>query len=273
MAKKNNFWNITIISTIIFVMIIIGAAIVLKTLNTKETIMYFNSETDLPDNLLTLKTNSTTNPIQTNEEYDIIFTIQAGTTGKYKVVVDSPLHSSEKELDLVAGELKKLTIKIKPTLTDKWELNSTKRYEWNDQIDITDNSWLAEKRDFAILMNNNTLPTIQMEDYHLPISNEISSLGDVYHINLDLNELKIKPFTKIYENNYELELTKKTEVKKVELKVQNNILLLNAKTTTNTYESEERGFLIKLYKENNIDVDDSGFRKTISELKFMYQII
>ena len=235
--------------------------------------MFFNSDTDLPDNLLSLKTNSSVHIINAGTEYDVTITIRAGDTAKYKVIIDSIIHTTEKEFNLKAGENKKFAIKIKPTSTDKWTINSTEKYEWNDEIDITQDSWLAEKRDFAILMDNNTLPTIVMEDYHLPISNQITNLGNVYHVNLDLNELIYEPFTKSYETIIEQQLFKQITTDEVVLKVKNEVIYLNSKQTIKSYNSQVQGFSIKLYNEDILQADKKGFRKAISDLSFLYQII
>jgi len=274
MPKIRNVWNVIIPVVFLIMIVLIGMSVYLSEMFSQETIMFFNSETDLPDNLLIIKDNeSIVNKIFTGTEYEIIFTILAGETGKYQVVVDSAIHQFEKEFELTAGEKKKFTLKVKSTISEKWELNSTKRLEWKDEIDITKDSWLAGKRDYAILMNNNTLPTIVMEDYHLPISNEINRFGQVYHINLDISELKKEPYSKIYQRETANELIKELSIEEVELYIDDDVLMLEAKETVNSYESHEKIFLIKLFSEGDIEVGTSGFRKPVSELSFNYQII
>ena len=59
--------------------------------------MYFNSGTDLPDNLLSLITNVTTNEIHIGEEYEILFTIIPATTGSYSLIIKSDIYESPSE--------------------------------------------------------------------------------------------------------------------------------------------------------------------------------
>ena len=117
-----------------------------------ETKLYFNANTDLPDSTLYLK--NETKPIheiEVNKTYCINFTIASVEKRPvtYTYVAESNVLNLTKHVTLLPEENTTICLTITPGESDKWELNSTTSTEWENVIDLTKNSWLAEKSGIA----------------------------------------------------------------------------------------------------------------------------
>lgn len=143
-------------------------------------------------------------------------------------------------------------------------------------FDITENSWLAEKRDFDVLVRKEGLPTILEENYHLPISSSLTHFGEIYHMNITLDELREKPFQKEFTSEVENVFDKTVSENKIQLGVEGNKLRVKVSTTTRQYISETNDFTVKLIQyapaKKKVTVDTETDIESIQQISFLYKI-
>ena len=244
-----------------------------------ETKLYFNANTDLPDSTLYLK--NETKPIheiEVNKTYCINFTIASVEKRPvtYTYVAESNVLNLTKQVTLLPEENTSICLTITPGKSDKWELNTTTSTERENVIDLTKNSWLAEKRDFEILVRKEGLPTIVEENYRLPISTDVSHFGKILHANISIDELRRKPFDKEYvtENKEDFVITR--TINTINLSInEDNQLYLNAKSEKLRYTSDEQLFSIRLIKPIDIEeleISPESYIEKVQEIYFWYQI-
>ena len=243
-----------------------------------ETKLYFNANTDLPDSTLYLK--NVTKPIheiETNKTYCINFTIVSLEKRPitYTYIVESNVLNLTKQVTLLPGENTTICLTITAKESDKWRLNSTTSTEWENVIDMTKNSWLAERRDFEILVRKEGLPTIVEENYRLPISTNISQFGRILHANISIDELRRKPFEKEYvtENKEDFVITR--TINTINLSINNDKLYLNAKSKKLRYTSDEQLFSIRLIKPidmEELEISPESYIEEVQEIHFWYRI-
>ena len=259
-----------------------------------ETKLYFNANTDLPDSSLYLKnvtkpiyeieTNRTywikitpVHEIEVNKTYCINFTIASFEKRPitYTYVVDSNVLNLTKQVTLLPEEDTTICLTITPGESEKWELNSTTSTEWENAIDLTKNSWLAEKRDFDILVRKEGLPTIVEENYRLPISTNVSQFGRILHANISNDELRRKPFDKEYvtENKEDFVITR--TINTINLSINNDELHLNAESKELRYTSDKEPFSIRLIKPMDVEeleISPESYIEEVQEIHFWYRI-
>ena len=243
-----------------------------------ETKLYFNANTDLPDSTLYLKNVTTPiHEIEMNKTYFINFTIVSLEKRPitYTYVVESNVLNLTKQVTLLPEENTTICLTITAKESDKWRLNSTTSNEWENVIDLTKNSWLAERRDFEILVRKEGLPTIVEENYRLPISTNISQFGRILHANISIDELRRKPFEKEYvtENKEDFVITR--TINTINLSINNDKLYLNAKSKKLRYTSDEQLFSIRLIKSvdrRELQISPESYIEEVQEIHFWYQI-
>jgi hypothetical protein len=243
-----------------------------------ETKLYFNANTDLPDSTLYLK--NKTKPIheiEVDKTYCINFTIASveRTPVTYTYIVDSNVLNLTKQVTLLPEENTTIFLTITPGESDKWRLKTTTSTEWEDVIALTKNSWLAEKRNFEILVRKEGLPTIVEENYRLPISTSVSHFGRILHANISIDELRRKSFDKKYvtENKEDFVITRTIDT--INLSINNDKLYLNAKYKELRYTSDEQLFSIRLIKPIDIEefeIGPAGYIEEGQEMHFWYRI-
>lgn len=266
MGKGNLMRNLAIIAVLVVIILILAYGALKYSKNWKSNVeLYFNDASDLPD--LT-KERSILHP---GEDYEILFTIENNDDNSdYRLVIDSNIYNLEQDFSLEAGEEKTFSLLINVDEDQKWALDYTTEESWKDEIDITDNSWLGERNDFNIIIDGESMPSIA--DYYLPVSNEITNFGSVYHVDLSLDEIKRKGFVKDYssieseeivddENNL-VGLKKIVSEDHIELYVEDDKLVLEAERSTTAYVLEKDRFSVRVYDEGD----------KVSEITFSYQI-
>lgn len=242
------------------------------------TKLYFNANTDLPDSTLYLK--NVTKPIheiEVNDSYWLNFTIASFEKRPitYTYVVESNVLNLTKQVTILPEENRTICLTITPRESDKWELNSTTSTNWEDVIDLTKDSWLAEKRDFDILVRKEGLPTIVEENYHLPISTDVSNFGRILHANISIDELKRKPFEKEYITQDKADFVTAQSIYMINLSVNNDKLYLNAETKKLRYTSDEQLFSVRLIKPIDIEeleIGPASYIEEVQEIHFWYRI-
>jgi hypothetical protein len=168
-----------------------------------------------------------------------------------------------------------ICLTITPRESDKWELNSTTSTNWENVIDLTKDSWLAEKRDFDILVREEGLPTIVEENYHLPISTDVSHFGRILHANISIDELKRKPFEKEYITQDKADFVIVQSINMIDLSVDNDKLHLNSETKKLRYTSDEQVFIVRLIKPIDIEeleISPASYIEEVKEIYFWYRI-
>jgi hypothetical protein len=279
MVKGEIIRNLAIFGVVLIVLGVLAFG-TFSYLEKGKTYLYFNSESDFPDlmyltNIEGLNSTGSINLITLGEDYEIMFTIYCNekTKTKYKLLIDSDIYELEEEIELKPKEKKTFSININIDEEQKWRRNQSITEEWRDEIDLTRNSWLAGKNNFAVLIPEKGLPAIMEENYHLPMTLNISQLGEVYHFELSLDELRQEPFIheNIINNNMEFKKTETTNY--VKLFVEADELILEATKNTKTLVSDIDIFTIKVLEvENGIMIDeDLGIEKGI-EISFPYLI-
>ncbi|RJS69146.1 hypothetical protein CW714_08995 [Methanophagales archaeon] len=258
------------------------------------TKLYFNADTDLPDSSLYLKnltkaiyeieTNRTywikitpVHEIEVNKTYCINFTIASfeRTPVTYTYVVESNVLNLTKQVTLMPEGSTSICLTITPRESDKWRLNSTTSTEWEDVIDLTKNSWLAERRDFEILVRKEGLPTIVEENYRLPISTNVSHFGRILHANISIDELKRKPFEKEYVTEYAENFETTRNIDLIDLSINGDKLYLKAKSKKLRYTSDKQLFSIRLIKPvdvEELEISPESYIEEVQEIYFWYRI-
>jgi hypothetical protein len=246
------------------------------------SLLYFNTETDLPDPMLyQLQPENATGPpihiIDVNKTYDIIFTVASLEKRKtnYAYAIESVFYNETGHLTLSPKTNKTFHLRVTSQDSEKWILNSTSITESEDAIDITKYSWLAERKDFDILVRNEGLPAIVEEMYNLPISNTLSHFGRIYHVNMTLDELRKKPFEKNSEWEIALDYEKVKAFDEVSLAVKDDKLIVRVRSTRVQYISEERPFVVTLTKQGalkDVQLDEETGLERIQRIKFWYKL-
>jgi hypothetical protein len=240
------------------------------------TKLYFNADTDLPDSSLYLK-NMTVHELEVDKTYCVKFTIASFEKRPitYTYVVESEVLGLTKQLTLLPEESTTVCLTIIPKESDKWKLNSTTTQEWENVIELTGDSWIAEKRDFEILIRKEGLPTIVEENYRLPISTDVSTFGRILHANISIDELRKKPFEKEYITEDERGIEKTRKIDRIKLSINGDELYLKAKTEELGYTSDEQLFSIRLVKPagwEELEINPVSFIEEVQEIHFWYRI-
>ena len=194
------------------------------------TELYFTKHRELPGEM------------RINESYNTAFTITNHEleTTSYIYEVDSKLESVKENITLLPGESAVITLSITPT--DKgWELSSNITQEYENKIDIFDDTFVEGENEFKLIMDN----TLHRD---LPISHQIGQFGYILHTNLSIDELKEKPFNKYYK--YEDIGTGRAihKEQKITVFVKNGEIYLSSNQSEQIYLSGRSPFIVKAYK-------------------------
>jgi len=260
---------------IIFVVLFLGKS---------EPLLYFNPISNLPDQKLFefRSTNETLPPIHIldiNKTYNVVFSIalKDGKKTNYQYVVESNLVNLSEDVTLYPNEIKTIQINLTPKLSDKWIFDGISSSYNENYLDLTENSWIAERREFQVLVRENSLPTISMEEYHLPISNDVTPLGKIYHINVSLDELKEKPFVKEFVSDNVGDFSKSNTKTNVILEIIGNKLHVVVNSSIVNYISETSQFKVYMLPSElstkSLEVDENtGILKPTKQIGFYYKI-
>jgi hypothetical protein len=261
--------------------VVAAALIIFFTSSRGETLLYFNANSDLPDPLIYLKTPNATGPpthvLDIGRTYDIIFSAASleSKPADYTLTVKSDLVNKIESFSLEPEDVKTFSLTVSPKEDRKWILNSTEKTERENYIDITKNSWLAERRDFTVIVREGGLPAIVEEKYNLPISSDLESFGRVYHMNVTLDEIKAKPFERDYTETEAKEFNKKVQNTSIVLSVEGGQLHVKSTLESKQYISEPERFVVRLSKKDGLEekmVDDTTGLENVQEISFIYQI-
>jgi hypothetical protein len=179
------------------------------------------------------------------------------------------------QVTLLPGESRTVTLPVTTRASEKWTLDYTSTGEWENVIDLTKDSWIAERRDFDILVRKEGLPTIVEENYRLPVSTEVSRFGEILHANITIDELRVKPFVKEYVTEYETIFEKTCVINLINLSVNGDKLYLTAKSEELRYRSDKQLFSVKLFKSRDpqeTQINRTTFIETGQEIHFWYRI-
>jgi len=246
------------------------------------TLLYFNAESDLPDAMVIQRQpKNATGPqihiVDLNRTYKVVFTVASieKKKSRYRYEIRSQFHNESGILTIPPKGNMTFLIAFTPSESDKWVLNSTSDEERRDTIDITKNSWIAERKDFDVIVRREGLPAIVQERYDLPVSSELKHFGRIYHINITLDELREKPYTKSDEWESESVFEKVKTSESVSLSIKDEKLILHVTSKAEQYISEERPFVVTLIRDIDIGdvvVDEESDVETIQRIKFWYKI-
>lgn len=248
-----------------------------------NTLLYFTAESDLPDSILYERSQEADTPssvhiLGLNKSYDVIFTLASleNRETEYIYEISSELMNKTEKIVLSPGEKKKISVTLNPQEYQKWVLDSNISLKKKNIIDVTKDSWIAERKDFQVLVREDSLPTIVEEDYHLPISSDVAHFGRIYHINISsLDELREKPFIKDYESKDVGVFEKISANDIINLSVVGNKLFLNVESREIKYISEEKPFIVKLFRERklkDIKIDETTNKEVVQSINFRYKI-
>ena len=267
-----------IIHIVILIVILVLAYGAIKALKKGDTKVYFNAETDIPDETLYLKQDNTTNPVnilEIGKEYGVLFTIECNEKHKtdYNVIIKSGIYNDNIDVSLNPGDKKIISLKINPVDKLKWRLNNSEETSVSNVLDITKESWLADKKDFQVIIEKSGLPTITRSDYNLPISTNLSYFGEIYHMDITFDDLTARPFEKEYVTESIMDNKKEVSTDVIKLFVKGSKLHVEGEKTVEQFISEEEIFLIKVQKTNSGQEvnEESGFKET-DKLSFWYKV-
>ena len=230
------------------------------------TRLYFNADTDLPDSSLYLK-NMAVHELEVNKTYCVKFTIASFEKRPitYTYVVESEVLGLTKQVTLLPGETETVCLTIIPGESDKWKLDSTTTGEWENVIDLTRDSWIAEWSGLEIVESDDGLPT-----------RVGSRFGGILHANISIDELRIKPLVTEHVTEREGDFEKTRTIDLINLSVEGDKLYLNAESEELKYTSDEQLFRIKLLK--SVDSQEirispeSYIEEEEQEIYFWYRI-
>lgn len=211
------------------------------------TELYFTEHRELPGEM------------RINESYNASFMITNHEleTTSYIYEVDSKLESVKENITLLPGESAVITLSITPT--DKgWELSSNITQEYENKIDIFDDTFVAGENEFKLIIDNTS-------HSHLPISHYVDQFGYIVHTNLSIDELKEKPFNKYY--RYEDIGTSRSIYKEqnITVFVKNDEIYLSSNQSEQIYITQRSPFIVKAY-EYDADMDEE------LEIHFWYEV-
>lgn len=246
-----------------------------------ETLLYFNAESDLPDPLIYFKVVETEDGIPAHildlgRRYNIVFSV-ASLENKpvdYTYIVESNLVNESDSFNLKPGESKTVYLTVSPDIGQKWVLNLTNISKRENFVDLTEQSWLAERREFTVIVREEGLPAIVEERYDLPISSSLESFGRVYHMNITLDELRVKPFEWSYVRIDSRESNRVVINDSVRLSVEGNKLHVVSTSRKDHYVSEPKLFRVKLTKKGvgSILINATTGLEEVHEINFLYRI-
>ncbi len=124
-------------------------------------------------------------------------------------------------------------------------------------------------------MREEGLPTIVEENYHLPISTDVSRFGRILHANISIDELKRKPFEKEYITQDKADFVIVQSINMIDLSVDNDKLHLNSETKKLRYTSDEQLFIVRLIKPIDIEeleISPASYIEAVQEIHFWYRI-
>jgi len=267
---------------LILLVLVSIAFIALFNRSSGESILYFNAESDLPDPLVYMKQSYRNNTLpihvlEIGEKYNVVFSVesQENEEKNYQLKIDSDLVNKTESFKLKPKESKKFSISIEPSVDSKWVLNSTEVSKNENTLDITKNSWLAERSQFTVVVREKGLPAIVEERYDLPISSNIDSFGRVYHMNVSLEELQMNPFERSNINVNAREFEKKLVNDSIRLSVEGSRLHVVSKSDSKQYISEPTLFRVSLIEAEgmaDISVDETTGLIDVQDISFLYRI-
>ena len=271
--------NTKAIGAVIILVVIIGSFAVFFTGSKGRTVIYFTAESSLPNELLSDKSvdGSAVNIINVNQSYDVLFNIISLETKptSYTYEISSELYNSTEKISISPRESKKIKVTLNPTPSQKWELVSNKSSKSVNILDITENSWIAERKDFQVLVKEDSLPTIVEEDYTLPISSDVAHFGRIFHINISLDELRDNPFEKEYISKDTGFFENTTSTVLVKLSVVGDKLSVLAESNDIIYQSTRKPFIVRVLKDadlEDIQIDEATGKEIVQTISFWYKI-
>ena len=267
---------------ILVFIVVVAAFMLFFPTGTGKTLLYFNAESDLPDTALYEKqpvngTAAPVNIIELNKSYDVYFTIASLENKKtdYTYKVSSPIFNATDNIVLSPGDVKTVRVTLAPSESQKWTLSANTTSTSESIIDLTENSWIAERNQFQVLVKEDSLPTIVEEDYHLPVSSELAHFGRIYHVNFtSLDELRAKPFVKEYATEDSGLSAKKISKDEIKLSIVGDKLNVMVSSNTLEYSSQKKSFVVKVFKNKELaelEVDESG-KEVAETISFWYKI-
>ncbi len=151
------------------------------------TELYFKDPDGLPSSL------------QVNESYTISFTVVSHEKNPVDYVynVRSPSFNDSASFSLSPGESKKIDVGFTPRGVD-WVLSRSRSRKWRDEIDLTEDSWIARSFDLESIEAGNTTSSLIRELHNLPLSHNVRSYGSILFTNVSLLELGEKPLREVY---------------------------------------------------------------------------
>lgn len=274
-------WRNVLIMISILVLLLFLSLLIQNSLKEGDTYVYFNTETDIPDDRLYIKqTNQSdisqiTNVLEVGEEYEITFTVKCNEKKKttYNIILSSNIYKDNFTLTLNPDEEEIIKVNIEPDESMKWVLDKVEKFTSQNEVVITDNAWLATKNDFNIIVEEGTLPTVTYSEYDLPISATLEHFGSIYHMDLTFSELLNKPFEKEYIGENINGDSKTVTTDKIKLYVQDNKLYGERDRLIEYYNTEEDLFLIQVEETTDGKVinKDSGFKES-EHISFWYKV-
>ncbi|MFH0861136.1 MAG: hypothetical protein V1921_08035 [Candidatus Altiarchaeota archaeon] len=263
---------------VILVVVVIGAVFLLVFLPEKEgdTYLYFNVESDLPDPSVYLQYANGSTPVyevSSNRSYSIVFTLTSAelepTTYVYRVLSDYVNQSAEVILN--PKQSKTVSLILSPS-NGKWKLNSTSVSKNSTSLDIVKNSWLAGKKEVQLFVRSDGLPILIEENYHLPLSSDLTEFGEVYHMNLSLEELRSQPFEKSYTSEVSSKFSRTVDTTSVRLSRVGDTLTASSEVRTDFYVSPVRTFLVEVHKKpSQFDPESGG--EFVRTVVFQFQVV
>ena len=194
-----NRTTILAVAAIILVVIALGIILLTQVLAKNQTNIFFNVDSQLPDPAAAL-TNSKigsngVTEMRGGESYKITFTVHSSEQGRmgYDYTIKSKLLEKMESFTLNPGEDKVVTLTVTPSEDDKFTLDKIESYATADTIDLSRDSWLGEKITFD---RSVVFGDIGKAYAYSPISVNVTEFGEILNLNVTLNELREKPYTK-----------------------------------------------------------------------------
>jgi len=267
--------------SVVCVVGLIAVAFLIFPSQESETRLFFDAHSDLPDPAFYLKSNgSVVHELEVGRFYDIVFLVayMGDRQASFSYLVDSRLLNDSGVFTMEPGEVKTFNLSLNASEDDKWILNSSSVQEWSDIVDLSKESWVAERRELDLLVRDDGLPVLVDESFNLPVSSSVSRLGEVVHTNMSVEGLRSRAF--VWNNSFMDEglffRTKSADY--VRLWVEGDRLFLESRLVEEEFVSEPDLFSVELIGElsseelGDLKVDYASFRRVDDRIYFWYRL-
>lgn len=166
----------------------------------------------------------------------------------YRYMVESGVENLTGSFLLSPGETKNITVELKPERV-RWSISRSRYREWGNNINLTEDSWIGRPVKLEGIVAGNTTAELLQFIHNLPLVHSVDSFGNILFTNISVEELRRKPLHKEYEHQDVNGKTKYEKLDVINLRVEDNNLVLDRKFTETWYNLTTEKFEVSVISE------------------------